>query len=89
MTLSEDRMQPHPLQTAQPMTTEDYLSRLNFGRWYLQETAANQNFLADVSLTDEATFILFGMFEIYNFQLQPHDNPHGTIAHAYQESFFH
>jgi len=86
-TLHEDGMHPHLLQRVQAITPDDYLPSLNFARWYLQQTAANPTFPADVLFTDEATFTRSGMFNIHNSHLRAHDNPHDTIAHAYQERF--
>ncbi|GFW09165.1 uncharacterized protein TNCV_2101191 [Trichonephila clavipes] len=40
----------------QAITPDDYPHRLNFATWYLQQTAENQTFPADVLFTDEATF---------------------------------
>ncbi|GFU34937.1 uncharacterized protein TNCV_2992291 [Trichonephila clavipes] len=55
-TLHEDRMHPYHLQRVQTITPDDYSRRLNFATWYLQQTAENQTFPADVLFTDEATF---------------------------------
>ena len=80
-TLHEDSMHPCRLQKMQAMIPEDYLSQLQFSRWYLQQTAANQTFLANVLFTDEAILTLSGMFNIHNSPLWSHGNPHSTIAH--------
>ncbi|GFU32085.1 uncharacterized protein TNCV_3833351 [Trichonephila clavipes] len=55
-TLHEDRMHPYHLQRVQAITPDDYPRRLNFATWYLQQTAENKTFPADVLFTDEATF---------------------------------
>ncbi|GFU53978.1 uncharacterized protein TNCV_5057011 [Trichonephila clavipes] len=84
-TLHEDRMHPYHLQRVQAITPDDYPRRLNFATWYLQQTAENQTFPADVLFTDGATFTRSGMFNMHNSHLRSHVNPHGTITHAYQE----
>ncbi|GFS86893.1 uncharacterized protein TNCV_216121 [Trichonephila clavipes] len=86
-TLHEDRMHPYHLQRVQAITPDYYPRRLNFATWYLQQTAENQTFLADVLFIDEATFTRSGMFNMHNSHLWAHVNPHGTITHAYQERF--
>ncbi|GFY25494.1 uncharacterized protein TNCV_2486141 [Trichonephila clavipes] len=86
-TLHEDRMHPYHLQRVQAITPDDYPRRLNFDTWYLQQTAENQTFSADVLFTDEATFTRSGMFNMHYSHLWAHVNPHGTITHAYQETF--
>ncbi|PRD19029.1 UNVERIFIED_CONTAM: hypothetical protein NCL1_58654 [Trichonephila clavipes] len=86
-TLHEDRMHSYHLQRVQEITHDDYPSRLNFATWYLQQTEENQTFPADVLFTEEATFLLSGMFNMHNSHLQAHVKPHGTITHAYQERF--
>ncbi|GFX20077.1 uncharacterized protein TNCV_1436371 [Trichonephila clavipes] len=86
-TLHEDRMHPYHLQRVQTITPDDYPRRLNFATWYLQQTAGNQTFPADVLFTDEATFTRSGMFNMHNSHLWEHVNPHGTITHDYQERF--
>ena len=85
--LHEDRTRLYHLQKLEAMTHEDYLPYLNFVRWYLQQTAANQTFPGYVFLTDEATSTLLSMFNIHNSHLWAHGNTDGTIAHVNQERF--
>ncbi|GFU53973.1 uncharacterized protein TNCV_3442571 [Trichonephila clavipes] len=80
-------MHPYHLQRVQAITPDDYPRRLNFATWYLQQTAENQTFPADVLFTDEATFTRSGMFNMHNSHLWAHVNPHGTITPTNQERF--
>ena len=69
------------------MTPEDYLQRLNFALWHIQQTANSQTFHADALFKDKATFMEWRMFNIHNFRLLAHINPRGKITHAYQKNF--
>lgn len=74
----------------QAIILDDYIPLLNFVRWFLHQltlTATNQTFLADILFTGVATFMRSSMLNIHIYRLCSHDDPHSTIAHAYQESF--
>ena len=83
--LHEDRMHPYQSHRMHALILNNYLSRIIFVSWYLQQTAFDQVFPAVVLFTDEVTFIRSGMFNIHNCYLWALDNPHDTIIHADQD----
>ena len=67
------------------MIPDDYLPRINFAHWYLQQNSVNKTLFADVLFSDETTLMRSEMFNMFNSYLWAHYSMHSTITHAYQE----
>ncbi|GFX83613.1 uncharacterized protein TNCV_325621 [Trichonephila clavipes] len=65
----------------QAITPDDYPRRLNFATWYLQQTAENQTFPADVLFTDEAIFTRSGI--VHNNLVGPYILPSRLTGRTY------
>lgn len=85
--LHEERLFPYHLQRTQALKAADYPRRVDFCRWFLQQSTLTPSFSANVLFTDEATFTRDGMFNLHNSHVWATSNPYATSPHAFQERF--
>lgn len=80
-TLHREGLQPHLLRPVQKLGLNDREPRVNFCRWFLENTDRN------ILFTDEATFTKLGIFNVNNEHWWSHSNPHVRRQDAYQHRF--
>lgn len=84
--LNEQLLHPYHLQRVQGLTPADFPARVNFCRWFVQQTA-NPEFVSFVLFTDEASFNRDGIINFHNQHLWAEENPYGTIQSKHQHKF--
>lgn len=80
-TLHGDRQHPFHLRRCQELTPTDYVPRLEFSRWLLE------NWQRNVIWTDESTFTRVGMDNQHNTHLWMHENPHASRVASFQHRY--
>ena len=80
-TLRADGEHPFHLRRCQELTPADYLPRLEFSRWLLE------NWQRNIIWTDESTFTRVGMYNQHNQHLWMHENPHACRVDSFQHRF--
>ncbi|GBM05154.1 hypothetical protein AVEN_197716-1 [Araneus ventricosus] len=78
---------PYHVQRVQELTQRDYPRRVEFARWFLQQSAVNPDFGATVLFTNECTFTREGAFNTHNQHVWADVNAHATYSHAHQRRF--
>lgn len=79
--LHKNGLHPYHFRPVQELSVSDYEPRINFCRWFLQNTDKN------ILFTDEATFTRLGIFNVHNEHWWSHSNPYVTRQDAYQHRF--
>ncbi|CAH2083514.1 unnamed protein product [Euphydryas editha] len=79
--LHKEGLHPYHIRDIQELRANDYEPRVNFCRWFLQNTDKN------ILFTDEATFTKLGVFNVHNEHWWNHSNPYVTRQDAYQHRF--
>ena len=64
--LNEERLHPFHVQRTQALKQDDYILRVGFCQWFLQQSALQPDFAAHVLFTDEALFTREGVFNVHN-----------------------
>lgn len=80
-TLRGDGEHPYHLRRCQDLTPRDYIPRLEFSRWLLE------NWQRNIIWTDESTFTRVGMYNQHNTHLWMYENPHACRVDSYQHRF--
>lgn len=80
-TLRGDKEHPFHLRRCQELTPNDYVPRLQFSRWLLE------NWQRNIIWTDESTFTRVGMYNQHNTHLWMHENPHACRVDSFQHRF--
>lgn len=80
-TLRGDGQHPYHLRRCQELTPGDYLPRIEFSRWLLD------NWQRNIIWTDESTFTRVGMFNQHNTHLWMHENPLACRVDSFQHRF--
>lgn len=75
----------HP-QKVQGLSEEDFLRRMQFCRWSLQQCLNDPYFFNRVLFTDEALFTR-DFFNCRNSHIWAEYNPHATFVYSHQEKF--
>src|SRR5678815_5688794 len=74
--LQEQSFHAYHLQKVQGLGPNDFAPRVQFARWFLQRSIANQAFPAHVFFTDEECFTRDGYFNSRNSHIWDKDNSH-------------
>lgn len=80
-TLRADGEHPFHLRRCQELMPTDYLPRLQFCRWLLE------NWQQNIIWTDESTFTRVGIYNQHNMHLWRHENPHACRMDSFQHRF--
>ncbi|KAJ8724058.1 hypothetical protein PYW07_008038 [Mythimna separata] len=80
-TLRADGEHPFHLRRCQELMPTDYLPRLQFCRWLLE------NWQRNIIWTDESTFTRVGIYNQHNMHLWRHENPHACRVDSFQHRF--
>lgn len=73
--LREENLHPFHLIKVHSLLPGDYVPRVNFVRWCLQQDIVHPNFLRNVLFSDESTFTRDGIFNSRNSHVWAHENP--------------
>lgn len=86
-TLRREQMHPFHFQRVHGLTEADFLPRVHFSQWYLEQETIDPNFAKLVLFTDEAYFTRDGVFNIHNNHHWQRNNPHVIHPSRHQERF--
>ena len=78
---------PFRYQKVQGLTVNDYIPRVNFSRWLLDQSLIFPSFSSDILFTDEAQFTREGIFNHQNQHHWTQANPHLTIERNHQHRY--
>lgn len=85
--LHEQLLYPFHVQKVQALSDDDFLPRLQFCRWFLEQCNNDPNFHNSVLFTDECSFSRDGIMNTRNNHRWSHENPH-EIAHTRHQQRF-
>lgn len=86
-TLKENLLYPYHVQRVQSLSVNDYLPRVNFCRWLLQQVAQNRRFHTTILMTDECCFTRGGILNFHNTHAWADQNPHMIREQNFQHRF--
>lgn len=85
--LHENQHHPFRYQRVQALMPADFLPRINFSNWLLNNTEQRRDFSSLILFTDEAQFSREGIFNNQNMHFWAVDNPHVTRERGFQHRF--
>ena len=80
-------LHPYHKTKVQKLSERDYVPRMDFCQWYLQQQQADPHFPSLVMFSDEATFNEEGIFNSKNNIHWSNENPNATYEHGRQDKF--
>lgn len=85
--LHKNGLHPFRYQRVQGLTPVDYLPRVHFSRWLLDQLRQERNFSSCILFTDEAQFTREGIFNHQNQHEWSAENRHITREHGHQHRY--
>lgn len=85
--LREQQLHAFHVQRVQELSPDDFLSRINFSRWFVQRCQLQAHFPRFVLFTDESCFTREGVFNSRNSHVWAEENPHAIRSAKFQHKF--
>lgn len=85
--LKANTMHAYHYTKVQNLWPQDYIRRVNFCTWFLEQEEAEPGFVHKIMFTDESLFTREGIFNIHNYHVWANENPHVTMPRNFQRRF--